>query len=81
MLNISNPTSLVDFVYMWYITSMPKQELFPHKQLLALDAELKQAIDDFRYRERFPTEAAAIRELIRRGLGSPTKPKPTKKKP
>lgn len=60
---------------------MPRQELFPHKQLLALDDELKQAIDDFRYRERFPTESAAIRELIRRGLGNPPKAKPPKKKP
>jgi hypothetical protein len=26
------------------------------------------AIDDFRFRERLPTRAAAIRELMRRGL-------------
>lgn len=51
-----------------YIGNMPKPETLPHKRLLQLDDELKKAIADFRYRERFPTEAAAIRELIRRGL-------------
>jgi len=59
---------------------MPKPETLPHKRLLQLDDELKRAIDDFRYRERFPTEASAIRELIRRGLTA-TKPKPKAKKP
>ena len=28
------------------------------------------AIDDFRYRNRMPSKAAAIRELLRRGLAS-----------
>jgi hypothetical protein len=28
------------------------------------------AIDDFRYRTRMPSKAAAIRELLRRGLAS-----------
>ena len=49
---------------------MPKETTLPHKRLLQLDDALKQRIDDFRYRERFPTEAAAIRELIARGLAS-----------
>ena len=31
------------------------------------------AIDDFRYRTRMPSKAAAIRELLRRGLGSAKK--------
>lgn len=60
-----------------YIGGMPKPETLPHKRLLQLDDELKQAIADFRFRERFPTEAAAIRELLRRGL----KAKPSKRRP
>ncbi len=45
-------------------------------QIMLNDVEL-QAIDDWRFEHRLPTRAAAIRELIRRGLqearqGSPT---------
>lgn len=59
---------------------MPKPATHPHKRLLQLDDQLKQQIDDFRYRERFPTEAAAIRELIARGLkASEAKSKPKKR--
>ncbi|MBO6784442.1 MAG: hypothetical protein JJ899_14400 [Alphaproteobacteria bacterium] len=36
-------------------------------QLLLAPAELE-AIDDWRYDHRIPTRAAAIRELLRRGL-------------
>jgi hypothetical protein len=31
------------------------------------------AIDDFRYRTRMPSKAAAVRELLRRGLASADK--------
>lgn len=36
-------------------------------QLMLDDDELK-AIDDWRFKHRMPTRAAAIRELLRRGL-------------
>ena len=36
-------------------------------QLMLEEAELR-AIDDFRYANRMPSRAAAIRELLRRGL-------------
>ena len=36
-------------------------------QIMLDDTELK-ALDDFRYTNRMPSRAAAIRELLRRGL-------------
>jgi hypothetical protein len=36
-------------------------------QIMLDEAELK-ALDDFRYKNRMPSRAAAIRELLRRGL-------------
>jgi len=36
-------------------------------QIMLDEAELK-ALDDFRYHNRMPSRAAAIRELLRRGL-------------
>ncbi len=39
-------------------------------QLMLDDAELK-AIDDWRFENRMPSRAAAIRELLRRGLQAP----------
>jgi hypothetical protein len=36
-------------------------------QLMLDESELR-AVDDFRYRNRMPSRAAAIRELLRRGL-------------
>lgn len=38
------------------------------KLQLMLDETELQAIDDWRFRHRMPTRAAAIRELLRRGL-------------
>ncbi|KJC52199.1 hypothetical protein UB31_09660 [Bradyrhizobium sp. LTSP849] len=35
-----------------------------------LSKQDKQAIDDFWFAERFPSRAAAVRELLRRGLSS-----------
>jgi hypothetical protein len=35
-----------------------------------LPVEELAAIDEFRYRVRMPTRAAAVRELLRRGLAS-----------
>jgi len=58
------------------MSDMAKPTTLPHKRLLQLDDELKEAINDFRYRERIPSEAEAIRELIRRGLAAKlSKPK------
>lgn len=36
-------------------------------QIMLDDSELK-ALDDFRYQNRMPSRAAAVRELLRRGL-------------
>lgn len=36
-------------------------------QIMLDEAELK-ALDDFRYENRMPSRAAAVRELLRRGL-------------
>jgi hypothetical protein len=35
---------------------------------LSLSADEAAAIEDFRFRERMPTRAAAVRELLRRGM-------------
>jgi len=40
-----------------------------YKQVV-LDAELNQRLDEFRFEERFKSEAAAIRELMRLGLAA-----------
>jgi plasmid stability protein len=47
---------------------MPREVLYPHKRLLQLDDELKQAVADYRFAHRHATEAEAIRELLRIGL-------------
>lgn len=41
------------------------------KLQLMLDYEELQAIDDWRFENRMPSRAAAIRELLRRGLIAP----------
>jgi len=40
-------------------------------QIMLDPAELR-AIDDFRYRYRLPSRAAAVRELLKRGLAADT---------
>lgn len=40
------------------------------KLQLMLDLEELQAIDDWRFENRLPSRAAAIRELLRRGLAA-----------
>ena len=37
---------------------------------IMLDADELQALDDFRFTHRMPSRAAAVRELLRRGLAS-----------
>lgn len=66
---------IVNIGSMGYSGGMPRESTHPHKRLLQLDDELKGKIEEFRYSERFPTEAAAIRELIRRGLEASANPK------
>jgi hypothetical protein len=39
-------------------------------QIMLDEIELK-ALDDFRYQNRMPSRAAAVRELLRRGLAGP----------
>ena len=47
----------------------PKENLTRGERLQIMldDTELK-ALDDFRYKNRMPSRAAAVRELLRRGL-------------
>ncbi|MEO1328270.1 MAG: hypothetical protein AAFW46_01255 [Pseudomonadota bacterium] len=50
---------------------MPNDDRPPkrtEKLQLMLDPEELQAIDDWRFENRLPSRAAAIRELLRRGL-------------
>ncbi|WDI31061.1 hypothetical protein PUV54_13985 [Hyphococcus flavus] len=49
---------------------MPERENLKRteKLQLMLDEKELQAIDDWRFENRMPTRAAAIRELLRRGL-------------
>ena len=37
---------------------------------IMLDAEELAAVDDFRFKRRMPSRAAAVRELMRRGLNA-----------
>ncbi len=46
------------------------------KVQVMLDEQELQAIDDWRFDNRVPTRAAAIRELLRRGLGDGEAPRP-----
>ncbi|MHC8494814.1 hypothetical protein ACTU44_19120 [Thalassospira sp. SM2505] len=46
---------------------MPTSKRTEKLQIMLDDEELK-VIDDWRFEHRMPTRAAAIRELIRRGL-------------
>ena len=57
---------------------MARPEQFPVSKLLRLDEVLAESISEFRFRNRFKTEADAIRELIRRGLVGATGTKPAK---
>ena len=37
---------------------------------IMLDPEELDAVDDFRFKKRMPSRAAAVRELLRRGLAA-----------
>jgi hypothetical protein len=47
----------------------PKRKRIMRLQFLVSAADLAR-IEDFRFRTRMPTQAAAVRELLRRGLAS-----------
>ena len=51
------------------MTEAPPPKRTEKLQLMLDDEELK-AIDDWRFENRLPSRAAAIRELLRRGLKS-----------
>jgi hypothetical protein len=59
-------------------TTPPKRT---EKLQLMLDDLEMEAIDDWRFRHRMPSRAAAIRELIRRGLEAKDVEEPTADKP
>ena len=48
---------------------MPASEREVRLQIMLQDEELK-AIEEWRYTRRMPSRAAAVRELIRRGLAA-----------
>jgi len=58
--------------------SLPRPEQFPIFRWVRHDEVLAERIIEFRFRERFKTEANVIRELIQRGLKGATKTKPGK---
>ncbi len=47
---------------------MARREQFPITKLVRIDEPLRAAIEEFRHRERLPSEAEAIRQLIQTGL-------------
>jgi Arc/MetJ-type ribon-helix-helix transcriptional regulator len=60
---------------------MARSEQFPISQLVRLDEVLAERINEFRFRERFKTEADVIRELVQRGLEGAAETKPVKAQP
>lgn len=50
------------------VSDQPRPPKRTEKLQLMLDLEELKAIDDWRFENRLPSRAAAIRELIRRGL-------------
>lgn len=53
-----------------YIILMPKPLTMGSRKMVSLPPEMAERVEDFRYEQRFKTEADAIRELIRLGLKS-----------
>lgn len=52
-------------------TTMTKSELTRGERLqIMLSPDELEAVDDFRFRQRMPSRAAAVRELFRRGLSA-----------
>jgi hypothetical protein len=49
---------------------MSDRLLRPDRLQIMLSPEELKAVDDFRFEQRMPSRAAAVRELMRRGLGA-----------
>ncbi|MEM9670643.1 MAG: hypothetical protein AAF950_17135 [Pseudomonadota bacterium] len=47
---------------------MPKPMTMGSRKMVSLPSEMAEKVEDYRYEQRFKTEADAIRELIRLGL-------------
>jgi hypothetical protein len=50
--------------------AMPAELERPERLQIMLNAEELAAVDDFRFKRRMPSRAAAVRELMKRGLGA-----------
>ena len=48
----------------------PERFVAPERVLLPMPTALLEAVEDFRYTERIPSRAEAIRELIEAGLAA-----------
>ena len=48
----------------------PTQRLRAERLQIMLDGEELVALDDFRFKRRMPSRAAAVRELLKRGLAA-----------
>ena len=49
---------------------MANRQMRPERLQIMLDPSELAAIEDFRFRRRMPSRAAAVRELLRRGLAA-----------
>ena len=49
---------------------MPAEIKRPERLQVMLDAEELAAVDEFRFQKRMPSRAAAVRELMKRGLSA-----------
>jgi hypothetical protein len=49
---------------------MPAELPRPERLQIMLNAEELAAVDDFRFKQRMPSRAAAVRELMKRGLSA-----------
>jgi hypothetical protein len=60
--------ALVNIKNMLYIGNMGRPPTHPIKKLISLTEAQAQAISDYRFDGRFPSENEAIRDLIEKGL-------------
>lgn len=51
---------------------MARPKIMASRKIVSLSAELAKAVDDYRFENRIPTEAEAIRRLIELGLAAAT---------
>ena len=55
---------------MWSVMGDDEKSLRGERLQVMLTAEELRALDDFRFKRRMPSRAAAIREILRRGLAA-----------